>query len=456
MTLSNAARIILIIVLTQLTLSVQARDVHHGPVITRTARYACLPFRESPFPAFTGIHPMTPGQAETRNHYLFEYDERDRLRRVSFRLGSRVRALNETANLFMVSPIMEMEYKPGRQIRRWFDRLGNPVLIRGKVLSEVFHLDSLGNRKGLTFEDKNGNAIENSWEIARYSWEITGDGTVIEERFNMAGEPAELRPHFDFYRLKLHYRMDGYLALMQNVDAAGQPIANSSGAAQDRLDFDAHGNIWGWNVLNPAGNLTRGNGPNVARGIFTPNEWGYEAGIRFEDEEGNAIPSAYGFWGSKTEFDSFGNMESRVFLKDGKPHAHERAGYTRLKLVWDESGFNRLSLAYMNENGAPVLHATRGYAVVKTRYNKQNQPSRIEFLDVANRLVERTDSGIAAIERTYNRKGLLSKLRYLDAAGNLKNHNQQGHAITVYHYDDANILMEETRYNSKEEVLAPN
>jgi len=402
------------IVLLSAAIAVTAKDGAANGV----AYFAALPFRESPFPNLRGIHPLTVEQARTRNHYRFEYDARGRVVRVSFRLGDRARDPNHTANHFFLSASVAIEYEEGREVRRFFDRFGAPTTVRGDVFREVFLLDEAGWRRELLFENERGERIENAWGVARYRWTIEPDGAVIEERFDMAGKPAALRPNFPFYRLRLRYGPEGWLALMQNIDENGGLVENDTGAAQDKLEFNAAGDILAWNVLNAKHEPTRGNGPDVARGVIAPGPFGAETGIRFEDAAGRPIPNAYGFWGSRTEYDERGNMVARAFLDaEGKPAPHGEAGYVHLRMSWDKTGMNRLGLAYFDADGKPVAHAQRGFASARQAYDRSGNLIRMTFHDVNGDLVGRMDTGVAIIERRYDEAGRLVATRHLDPEG---------------------------------------
>ena len=50
--------------------------------------YSSIPLRESPYPDFKGIVRLSEEEALSRNHYRFEYDDKFRLKNVSFWLGS--------------------------------------------------------------------------------------------------------------------------------------------------------------------------------------------------------------------------------------------------------------------------------------------------------------------------------------------------------------------------------
>lgn len=379
----------------------------------RIEYYSTLVFVESPLAEIRGSRVLTRDVAMSRNHYRFEYDEQGRLSEVGFFAGKNRRERDHTSNLFFLSSSMKFEYTGDTETRSFFDSNGYRTTVLGDVARWVYGLDSLGRKTSLVFENSEGVQIENEWGIARYEWTYNSDGSVIESRFNQGGVPQAIRPGFEFYRVRLSYDYRGYIALMQNIDEHGRLVENPSGAAQDRMEVNEYGNLIAWNVLDKTGNLQRGNGPNVARGVQTFNEWGYETSIRFEDESGQAIQTAYGFYNSRTTFDRWGNIESRTFYdSSGKPTAHAQAGYVSLKMEWDRSGRNRVKLSYFDAEGVPVLHASRGYSVTRNAHDASGRLISVTFEDATGKLVDRLDTRVARIEYSYTEDGQREARRY--------------------------------------------
>ena len=370
--------------------------------IAFTEYYSTLPFRETPFPDVRGIVPITKNIAKKRNHYKFEYDSKKRLRRVSFLLGNTLRDPNHTANYFYLSSVIEFHYETNKEIRTFFDKFYQPISVRGNVFKEIYELDERNHRKSLYFEDKEGKRIENNWNIARYEWEIQLDGSVIEERYNLKGEVVPMRPGLNFFRLRLIYQHTGFLHIMQNIDEKGQLVENETGVAQDKIESMKDGRWLGWTVMDKHYQLKNGNGPLVSKGIYPSDDFGYEVGAWHEDSQGNPIASAYGFWGSKTQFDDKGNMIFRTFLDSLKnPGPHLQAGYTHLRITWDKKGLNELSRELLDKDMMPINHQKLGYATTKRSYDKKGRLIKVAFYDAKGNLVNRTDNGTAFYEYSY-------------------------------------------------------
>lgn len=392
-----------------ITVSLQS----NGSVTTRKAYYASMQFMESPFSDFKGIVPLTIKEATQRNHYLFEYDSRDNLKRISFRLGNVLRAPNHTANYFFHSSRIDFEYSPGQEIRTFYDQFNQQISIRGGVFREIYSLDKLGHRTMVRFEDKESRPVENNWNIARYAWTLQTNGAVIEERYNLKGELVPMRPDLFFYRVRFHFGYTGSLALMQQIDDMGNLVENQTGVAQDRILYDKMGRWYGWAVLDKNHQLTEGNGPAVAQGIYPANAWGYESFSWHVDRHGKPLASKYGFWGSSTSFDSRGNMVKRTFLDSlQNPGPHLIAGYTHMRITWDKTGLLQLATELLDGNYSPIEHRRTGYAYVRHAYDRKRRMVRTTFHDKTGQLINRKDNGVAYLHYHYQPDGSPTIIRY--------------------------------------------
>ena len=367
-----------------------------------TEYYSTIPLRESPYAFFQGIVRLSKEEAMTRNHYRFIYDNLFRLESISFWSGDKLRRPNHTANYFFTAPMQKIEYADKKEIITYYDRFGNPIKQRGAHKS-VYSLDKNGRRVALHYEDNKGIIIENSWGISNYIWNHQNDGSIIESRYDLAGNLKPLRPHFEFFRIRLYYEQNGVLALMQNIDEKGVLRENNSGVAQDKLLFDKDGRWLGWTVLNAKNQVHRGNGPNVAKGINIPDQYGYETSIRYEDIDGSSIINSHGFWGGKRFYDNYGNYKSTQFIDSlGNPGINKQTGYCYAVYTWDDKGINLLKYELLDVNKQPVLHKKRGYAKTVYEYNEFDQTTMISYFGKNGEKINRKDNGVSYIIRSYN------------------------------------------------------
>ena len=401
----------------------------------RVAYYAHMPFRETPFADLRGIYPITAKQAEHHKHFKFLYDAEDRPVEVSFRIGDELQNLNISRNALTFTPVIRIRYEDGKEIRSFFDRFMNPTLANG-VFREVYVLDEDGNRVSLKFYDVEDQRVESDWDIYAYEWSVDRRGTVTETRSDRHGEPASIRPHFPFYCLKLHYDQRGLLALMENYGKTCEQLTlNDMNAAQDKLQYNARGGIYAWNVYDTQERRSVGNGPMVARGIMERDLFGHTTREYYEDADGRIMANAYGWTNSYATFDEFGNMVGRFnHDADGGRINNPLLGYSGYVLVFDDSGKHRESLTYQNADGSPATHLTRGYHSVKTEYDDAGNRVRTRFEDSSGNLTQHQQYCAAVFEYSYDDSDKLVSRRLLDENLMPARHCEDGWHEKTYHY----------------------
>jgi len=445
MTFTQQILVLILILLCQFVPSQTVGDelAHVGTNVNSTAYFAQMPFRESPFADLRGIHPISEQQAANYNHFRFLYDAYGRPIEISFRLGNRVRDLNLSANALTFAPVTRIRYRDGQEIRTFFDKYMNPTTGNGDTFSEVYEYDRDGNRSTLSFLDIEGQSIDNGWGIARYEWSVSRDGTVTENRFNLKGEAAEIRPGFPFYCLKLHYDQNGWLALMENYGKTCQELTqNELNAAQDKLQYTAGGDMYAWNVYDSNEQRSEGNSPRVARGLRGFDALGQDISERYEDAQGKPMTNAYGWTQSKAEFDEYGNMIQRFnYDLAGQLAVNEQLGYAGYEMEFDEDGMNRLVLRYLDEQLRPAVHKTRGYHEVRTGFDANGDLERIQYLGVNGESVNRLDNGIGTIERRYDDKHRLVSVELFDKDLQPIRHAREDWHRSTYIYHSAGPLI---------------
>ena len=131
---------------------------------------------------------------------------------------------------------------------------------------------------------------------------------------------------------------------------------NNLNAAQDKLQYNARGGIYAWNVYNAEEERSAGNGPMVARGIMERDLLGHTTREYYEDADGKIMTNAYGWTNTYATVDKFGNMVAR-FNHDasGKRINNPLLGYSGYVMDFDESGKYRTSLTYQDADGSPVI-----------------------------------------------------------------------------------------------------
>lgn len=401
--------------------------------------FSTIHFMESPFENFKGVVPLTKSEASKRNHYRFDYDAKGRISRIGFYLGNRLRDPNFTANYFYLSAAIQFEYETGKEIRTFYNRFGERVLVRGPVYKEIYELDDKGNRVSLSFENRRGEKTQSAWNIAWYIWTIGPDGHVLEERFNLQGTSMPMRPDLVFHRIKMHFDHNGRMVLMQNIDREGNLLENATGAAQDKLTYGNDGKFHGWTVLDKNHRQKEGNAPNVAKGINEPDEHGYYAKSYHLGRNGNRMPASYGYWGTAVEYDNTGNQSLVYFLDSlGNPGPHIREGLTYLRYSYDKSGYNQVMIEFLDTDKKPFLHPMGGYASQKNSYDKKNRMTRTDFYGTDGKPVNRSADGIASTTFQFDSRNRMTRISHYDAGGKPENQRGSGFSWITFTFSEDN------------------
>lgn len=383
----------------------------------RTEHFAALRFRESPLESLAGVHRMDPAEVRQRNHWRFDYDAQGQLRRVRFMLGDRVREVNDQGNFFIDNPDIEICTMGGQEIRHFRNASGQPAYSRGNVAEERYSRDADGRMTAVTHHDADGRAIDNGWGIARYRWRHQHDGSVIETRENLAGASVAMRPNLPFHRLRLQFGPDGNLALMSQVDESGALVANELGAAQDRLEYDADGQMLAWNVHDATEQRVSGNEPRVARGVRSFGPDGLQSGERYEDPQGRPMSAS---WGSRVEFmdrDRFGNVTAQGNRDDrGNAATNPATGCATLRMHWSADGLHRTQFACFDAANQPATMVEGGFHRLTEILDAEGRVAEMRFEDRTGALVNRPD-GVARVVHRYDEQGRTASRAFFNASG---------------------------------------
>jgi len=172
-----------------------------------------IQFSETPYDITKGIYPLTPEEAKIINNYTFTYNEQGKPVSIAYMRGDKLLGYSG-----MGFAKVDITFTDSTETHVFFDK-DMQAASSDKVHAFVYKLDEKGNRVGLSFRDKEGNAIENNNSIAYYIWKVLPDGMVQEKRYNMANEEVVMNPNCPFYELRFSYDENGYCTRMANYMA---------------------------------------------------------------------------------------------------------------------------------------------------------------------------------------------------------------------------------------------
>jgi hypothetical protein len=291
--------------------------------------YRNMVFRESPVEDIRGRQEIDAATAQQVIHFRFHYDDQNRLTEVSHRVGDKLTENDGSfPGFFWWAPKVDISYVDGKEIRHFYNVANERTGAHGKVYRMEFTLDESKRRSRLNYFDKDGKPVDGDWGIHEYRWSYPQAGAIIEERSNVAGAPATMRPDFKFNTIRMEFGDDDWLDFVFNIDSNGDLTENETGAAVDRIVYDLHGNFIRWQVYDKKRLPKNGNYPLVAMGEYTYDQLGNSMMLRGYGEQGeNRLFS----WGGNQPFayDQRGNITSIGTLGlDGKLVREERLEYS--------------------------------------------------------------------------------------------------------------------------------
>lgn len=358
----NKIRIILMLLVIFLTVS---NEIVKASQTTEYFRH--LVFRESPLSQHKGIYPITQKEAKQVAHYRFDYDEEGRVVEISFRIGDDLIALNGNWDSFTWwSSKIAISYSEGQEEVTFYNRHNEVHPGFARVTKAIYEVDEDGKRVAVHFLN-NGEKAENHWNVHRYEWSHLGNGEVLEQRFNLKGEPVTLRPNLTFYTVKLAYGEDDMLDFMYHINEDGELINNTLGAAIDRIVFDQHGNFSRWMVFDENRELAEGNDPQLALGENLYDQFGNKVVLRGYDVYMNpkAMPNGVAY--VKRKYDRFGNLTEEAYRDINNVHI------VREVSIFSENGKRKVGREFRDDNGNLENFPGVGFAREEIVYNENGR-----------------------------------------------------------------------------------
>jgi len=301
--------------------------------------YRQLKFSETPYDLIQGSHPITAEEAKTVNHYKFTNDESGRLVTVEFMRGDELLEYSQSG-----AARIAIKYEDHKEIHTYFDHNNEQMEMWAGYYMAIYELGEDGMRKKLTFADAEGNAVENSNNIAWFDWNILPDGQIQEKRFTMEGEETVLNPYCPFYELRFTYDEEGKVTRMANFQGDTMyncTVENCGDIGVSYFSFD----------YNEAGDLT-------AFGVYSLT---------------NQLSNLYWGWARfENKYDDYGNqVENVMFDQDDEPVSGMSTPVTQS--VYDEHG-SLVEQLVMNINRELINNPRSGVAITKYNYNELGHP----------------------------------------------------------------------------------
>ncbi len=295
----------------------------------------------------------------------------------------------------------------------------------------------------------------------------------------------------------------GNMIRLKNLDADGQSIANSTGAAELTMSYDRYGNLQQLVCLDKDGRPVTQRALGAAIRTMAYDDRGNLIENTFQDPNHKLVKGAFGFakqtvsWneqGDSTEtyfgpddqpqlikgravklkgkWDERGNLlviehldehdrlirandgcAKITFAYDNRGNINEQAcfderggavrntdGWAKAKLMSDDRG-NTIEKRYFGPANQPELYEER-FVKIKLKYNEQNKQTEEAYFDTKDRPVK-NKTGYAKTTYSYDTRGKLVQVSFFDEKGQ-STARKGGYAQIVRVYDDRGNIAEET------------
>lgn len=186
-----------------------------------------------------GLYPISSVVAESVAHYKFSYDDKGRVIEIINSHPS-VRGEHPLTDLGVYR--VQIEYEGNTETRTFFDKENKRTRNLRKVDKEVYIYTQDGFKTGLSYFDLDDNPMESGWNISNYVW-TQQDSLVLEERYDIDGEPQVLAPFFTLGKTLIEYGENGLITAQYNVNDQHKPIAHPTGMASYHDVHDKDGNV---------------------------------------------------------------------------------------------------------------------------------------------------------------------------------------------------------------------
>lgn len=254
----------------------------------------------SPHVGVKGIHEIKKEEVGNESHYVFSYDNQNRLTQIiNNHYATERRHPLTTIGAYRTV----ITYADNKETWTYFDKNGTPIDNDRQVFKEEYVYDGKF-KSALNFYDLSDQPMESMWKVSQYTWSKKGK-LVVERRFNLEGEPVDVSPYFNFGITGIEYNKRGFPKAHHNLDAKLKIANNAQGLATYKDEYDENGNHVKWSYYDASGKLIN-------------NQWGYAYGTKAYDAKGNFL--------GRTTYDAEDNlMQDRPMTTNASLKLAEKA-----------------------------------------------------------------------------------------------------------------------------------
>ncbi|MFT5915253.1 MAG: hypothetical protein ACI81T_001753 [Bacteroidia bacterium] len=224
----------------------------------------------SPHIPLNGIHEINQKEAENTSHYIFRYDDNNRVVEI---INNHFHSEKQHPLASIGAYKTSISYSKTEEVRLFFDKNDKRISNNREVYKEVYSLDKKERKSSLQFYDLENNPMESGWKVSRYEWKKYKN-MIVEKRYNLKDEPVNVSPYFEFGITGIKYSKNNSPKGHYNLNEALEITNNSIGVASYQDTYDAKGNHSRYTYHDQDNKLTK-------------NQWGFSIGVKEYDENGN-------------------------------------------------------------------------------------------------------------------------------------------------------------------------
>ena len=345
----------------------------------------------SPYIKLSGIFPIDKETAKNTSHYVFTYDNDNKLTLITNKhyFTERRHPLGSIGAYKTV-----ITYKKGKETRIFLDKNNNRITNDRAVFKEVFTFDKNGNYNQLEFFNLDDSPMESNWKIAKYVW-FKKNKMIIEKRYNLKNEPQNISTYFEFGTTGMKFNKDGSPIANYNLNKDLQITNNSFGVASYQDIYDKNGNHIKYTYHDKNNKLVM-------------NQFGFSVGIKVYDSIGNYIKQQHYDTNNKLlrqrtiPNNQYVSLSKKASKKDSLEIKRISLGYLialqdlkpeLMKEVMNDS-LNKVTVGFNRKIRKEVARATSKERMIENakNWNKSNTkfPSipnnQIKILDIYHRI----------------------------------------------------------------------
>lgn len=232
----------------------------------------------------------------------------------------------------------------------WLSANKKPVDLPSGYAVRIQSVNKSNKVTGIRFERADGSAAVCPEGWATCKRELDKNNREVSVKYYDAA--GSLIPMGGDYAYEVKTWSGDQAYTLDRYDATGQRVPAGNGYASMKREFNRKDQLVRETCLDASGRVCA-DVTGVAVRSYTYDEKGRFAGVRYEDEQGNAALNQQGYAGYDETLDGDGFRVSRVFVgTDGSP-VNTSDGYSEIRFLYDD-GRQIVKTEYYDVNGALI------------------------------------------------------------------------------------------------------